>query len=250
MGLDLLVLFGATVIAILIAAKMYPGSRPLSPYFATQSFGLVSRSCPPEDMQGRLPRPLWREGWGEGGDVEVAKSPLRAQRESLRDKKLGTSACPYSLYMLKLLLLLLASPIGSMQTHKADLFVSPSGNDANPGTSFRTPLATLKAAQVRARPANFNKAIGVRVWVKAGTYYLTKPLVRRPRGFWTPNSSLPKRTPNDQRGISHPRRMDALPRRHLQNPASSRHGNGPVFCQRNRTTVGPISEFRPGRQVL
>ncbi len=87
-------------------------------------------------------------------------------------------ACPYSLNVLKLLLLLLASPFSSMQTHQMDLFVSPSGNDANQGTPAR-PLGTLQAAQTKAR-TGLQQGEAVTVWLRAGTYYLDKTLVLEP----------------------------------------------------------------------
>jgi hypothetical protein len=49
-------------------------------------------------------------------------------------------------------------------------FVSPSGNDLNPGTRER-PFATLQRAQAEARQKHRN------VFLRAGTYYLTSPLV-------------------------------------------------------------------------
>ena len=58
----------------------------------------------------------------------------------------------------------------------AEVYVSPSGNDANPGTKER-PLATVQHAleASRARPGP-NKIL-----IKPGTYYLSRPLDLDPR---------------------------------------------------------------------
>ena len=59
----------------------------------------------------------------------------------------------------------------------AEFFVSPDGDDANPGTAAR-PLATLTRARdaVRAELADGEKS-DIRVWLKGGTYRLTETLV-------------------------------------------------------------------------
>jgi hypothetical protein len=55
-----------------------------------------------------------------------------------------------------------------------EIVVAPDGNDANPGTAAQ-PLATLAAAQQRARSAP--KSQPVRVRLRGGTYRLAQPLV-------------------------------------------------------------------------
>src|SRR5580693_3001088 len=56
----------------------------------------------------------------------------------------------------------------------AEFFVSPSGNDGNPGTKDR-PFSTLRQAQETERQT---KSSGpVTVWLRGGTYYLPETLV-------------------------------------------------------------------------
>ena len=59
----------------------------------------------------------------------------------------------------------------------AEFFVSPDGDDANPGTAAK-PFATLTRARdaVRAELADGEKS-DIRVWLKGGTYRLTETLV-------------------------------------------------------------------------
>ena len=58
-----------------------------------------------------------------------------------------------------------------------DIFVAPAGNDANAG-SAEAPLATLHAAQLKARSLAGKEAVTVRV--ADGVYYLPDPLVFTP----------------------------------------------------------------------
>ena len=60
----------------------------------------------------------------------------------------------------------------------ADIFVAPAGNDANAG-SAEAPLATLHAAQLKARSLAGKEAVTVRV--ADGVYYLPDPLVFTPQ---------------------------------------------------------------------
>src|SRR5690242_7673780 len=60
-----------------------------------------------------------------------------------------------------------------------ELFVSPDGDDAAPGTAAQ-PLATLIAAQIGARRAVRRGAGPITVTVRAGTYYLKEPLTFGP----------------------------------------------------------------------
>jgi hypothetical protein len=57
-----------------------------------------------------------------------------------------------------------------------ELHVSPTGNDANPGTAVK-PLLTLAAAQKAARAAHRRAAQAVTVVLHQGIYYLGSPLV-------------------------------------------------------------------------
>ncbi|MHC4116495.1 MAG: hypothetical protein ACYSWO_03200, partial [Planctomycetota bacterium] len=55
-----------------------------------------------------------------------------------------------------------------------ELFVSPNGNDINPGTRAQ-PLKTIEAARDAVREADRNQKRTV--WLRAGVYELDKPLV-------------------------------------------------------------------------
>jgi hypothetical protein len=63
------------------------------------------------------------------------------------------------------------APVGA---RGAQLYVSPSGNDTNPGT-LEKPFATLQRAQQAARKAAGREAVAV--MMRAGTYYLPETLV-------------------------------------------------------------------------
>ena len=57
----------------------------------------------------------------------------------------------------------------------ADLYVAPHGNDAGTGT-IENPFKTLRQAQAKVRNAGFLGREPITVHVRAGTYYLDKPL--------------------------------------------------------------------------
>ncbi|GAB6166674.1 hypothetical protein JCM19992_26740 [Thermostilla marina] len=58
--------------------------------------------------------------------------------------------------------------------YAAELHVSPSGNDTNPGTAS-APLATLDGARRAIRAREWNGREPVTVWIHEGTYHFTKP---------------------------------------------------------------------------
>lgn len=65
---------------------------------------------------------------------------------------------------------------------QADLFVSPTGDDTNPGTRSR-PFATLEAARDVVRQLKANRGIpkgGLAIWLRAGTYVRTQAFVLGP----------------------------------------------------------------------
>jgi len=68
----------------------------------------------------------------------------------------------------------------------AELFVSPAGSDENPGT-LEQPLATLHQAQRTARQL---KGEAVTVYLRGGTYYLSRPLVFTPQDSGTPTAPV------------------------------------------------------------
>ncbi len=71
------------------------------------------------------------------------------------------------------LILLLLTVWGPANARAAELYVSPSGDDANPGTKEK-PLASIAAARDVARGI---RGESVTVLLDGGTYYLNEPLV-------------------------------------------------------------------------
>jgi hypothetical protein len=94
-----------------------------------------------------------------------------------------------------------------------DLYVSTTGKDTNPGTITR-PLATLNAAQTKIRTLHEP----VTVYVRAGTYYLKKPII-----FTTEDSRKPehavvyKAYQNEKVTISSAARLSLRWQHHKQN---------------------------------
>ncbi|NDJ13538.1 MAG: hypothetical protein EBY17_20475 [Acidobacteriia bacterium] len=77
-------------------------------------------------------------------------------------------------------------------TLAAAIYVSPSGQDRNPGTEQR-PVASLAAAQKLARQ---QKSQGpVTVLLKTGTYYLPETFVLTPQDSGTTYAAAPGQTP-------------------------------------------------------
>jgi len=70
----------------------------------------------------------------------------------------------------------------------ADIYVSPTGRDTNPGTRER-PLASFAAAQAAVRREAGRSSGPINVWFRAGTYYLPETVV------FTPSDSGSERTP-------------------------------------------------------
>lgn len=64
------------------------------------------------------------------------------------------------------------------------VYVSPMGNDANPGTHSR-PLASLLRARDVVRKLNRHMRAGITVYLESGTYRLTRPLVFGPQDSGT-----------------------------------------------------------------
>src|SRR5579871_1813806 len=82
------------------------------------------------------------------------------------------------------LALLLATPVGA-----AELHVSPSGDDRNPGTQQR-PLQTAAAAQKAVRALRDRSAEPVTILFHAGIYYLPEPLVFTPEDSGSPDAPV------------------------------------------------------------
>jgi len=71
----------------------------------------------------------------------------------------------------------------------ADIFVAPNGNDANPGT-IQKPFATLRRARDAARKARKAANEPITIYLRAGTHYLSAPLVLTPEDSGTHSAPL------------------------------------------------------------
>ncbi len=78
------------------------------------------------------------------------------------------------------------------------IFVSPAGNDANPG-SRQKPVATLARAQVLARQAKASGAVDV--FLRGGTYYLAETLVFSPEDSGTAAAPVVYQAWKDERPV-------------------------------------------------
>lgn len=87
-----------------------------------------------------------------------------------------------------LVFLLIASSISAKE-----IWVSPNGNDSNPGTKEK-PLASLLTAQQQARELrrinDMSIKGGIQIILQAGTYSMNAPLLFRPEDSGTPESPL------------------------------------------------------------
>jgi len=86
---------------------------------------------------------------------------------------------------------LLSLNLLATSTQAADIWVSPTGSDRNPGTAAQ-PLATLNMALRQARDLrrlhDASVTNGVHIWVKGGEYRLTEPWFFRPEDSGTAES--------------------------------------------------------------
>jgi len=89
--------------------------------------------------------------------------------------------------LLFIILLAIVPAMHAAGEREVSIYVSPVGQDSNPGTKAR-PVASLEAAQKLARS---QKALGkVTVWLRGGTYYLPETLVFAPRDSGTEKSPV------------------------------------------------------------
>ena len=82
---------------------------------------------------------------------------------------------------------LAARGIGSLNTESITLFVSPQGDDANPGSILK-PVATLSRAQMLAR--QIKKGGAATIFLRGGTYYLPQTLVFTPEDSGTASAPI------------------------------------------------------------
>lgn len=104
-------------------------------------------------------------------------------------------------YLSFLILSLLILPASAIE-----IWVSPAGNDKNPGTKEQ-PLATLLMAQRKARELrrlnDSSIETGITVILRGGTYFLEEPLFFRPEDSGTENSpTVIKAAPGEQPVLS------------------------------------------------
>lgn len=95
------------------------------------------------------------------------------------------------LYTFKKLLVVFLMMFTLFSGSLAEIWVSPQGSDANPGTK-ESPLATVQMAVRKARELRRLKDAsikdGIRIIVMNGTYYLNEPLFVRPEDSGTADS--------------------------------------------------------------
>lgn len=118
-----------------------------------------------------------REGMLDWDDVVVKKiaPPPESQTPRVRRPSLETKTGDYSMIQKSCLLTALIVTAGLVPTNirAAELYVSPSGVDGNPGTQAN-PLASIAAAQKAARGIRDEP---VTVYLEGGAYYLREPVV-------------------------------------------------------------------------
>src|SRR2546430_1751794 len=88
-------------------------------------------------------------------------------------------------------LFLLSLAAASNGIRAAEYFVSPAGNDSDPGTKEK-PFATIQHAQDAAAP-------GDTVYVRGGTYVIEESNIARKRDIWAYVTFLDKSGTQDQR---------------------------------------------------
>ncbi len=89
-----------------------------------------------------------------------------------------------------------------------ELYVAKNGNDRNPGTRER-PLATLERARQLVQSMDGKRATAITVWVRQGTYYLSKPLVFDPADSGTADCPVTYAAyPGEEVTLSGGRRLD------------------------------------------
>jgi len=102
-------------------------------------------------------------------DIDVRTEPGRAF--FARKKPVYGDFAVIRPTLIILLLAVLATP-----SHALDFFISPDGDDANPGTKLK-PFATPLRARDAARRAKQPAAEPITIHLRGGTYYLDEPLV-------------------------------------------------------------------------
>jgi len=127
-----------------------------------------------------------KERQGQGTDYETYQSVLM-----LREDCRISSNVEIGALLRHLLLLCCLMALCTVHLQAAEIWVSTSGKDANPGTEMQ-PKATLKAALRQARELRrLNDASikgGIVIWMQGGTYELTEPILLRPEDSGTAES--------------------------------------------------------------
>ena len=80
----------------------------------------------------------------------------------------------------------------------AEIYVAPSGSDANPGTVDQ-PIASLRHAQELARSSKHSAPVTVRL--RAGVYYLTAPIVFTAADSGTAQAPVSYQAFNDEKPV-------------------------------------------------
>ena len=146
-------------------------------------------------------------------------------------------------------LCILSAAIGlhSGRLDAAEIYVSPAGNDSNPGT-LDQPIATVAHAQELARSG---KASGpVTVYLRGGVYYLASPLIFTAADSGAAGAPVTYQAyQNEQPVISGGMKLQNLdwkPFRNgiMQTPGPRRFANRPIICEWRETDSGALSKLR------
>src|SRR2546423_2034371 len=132
---------------------------------------------------------------------------------------------------------------------QATIFVSPTGSDANDGTSSANAVRTLGRAQALVRGVDQNMTGDVRVQLADGTYRMTSPLVLDARDSGTGGHNLvltaaPGAPPVLSRGVPVTSRTPVVaPRYNSAPPGPARLHTPPPYLHRRRAPPpkGPAS---------
>ena len=82
-----------------------------------------------------------------------------------------------SLILLFLITIVISfSACNNVTNNEMNIYVSPQGNDANPGTK-ELPLASLNGAKNHVRKIKASTKDNINVWLRGGNYYLDETVV-------------------------------------------------------------------------
>ncbi|MBK9575590.1 MAG: right-handed parallel beta-helix repeat-containing protein [Fibrobacteres bacterium] len=111
---------------------------------------------------------------GRCGRFRAHRAVMQSKGAAFRRKE-PCMPIPGSLFRPRLTLLLSGALLSSALATAADFYVSPSGDDTNPGT-LAAPFKTLTKARDAVRGINANQSEDIHVYLRGGTYPIAKPI--------------------------------------------------------------------------